>query len=85
MNNSTASEKFFISHGLSRDLASRPPDASSISSESYAEQYRKALAAGKVNWTYSRHALADKWKVGRILYMWEPRNREAATAALQKA
>jgi hypothetical protein len=48
-------------------------------------QYRKALAAGKVNWTYSRHALADKWKVGRILYMWEPRNREAATAAFQKA
>jgi len=30
MNNSKASDKFFISHGLSRDLASRPPDASSI-------------------------------------------------------
>ena len=36
MKNSKASDKFFVSHGLSRDLASKPPDASSISSESYA-------------------------------------------------
>jgi hypothetical protein len=84
MKNATASDKFFVSHGLSRDLASKPPDASSAISETYAEEYRKALAAGNVNWTYSRHALTDRWKVPRILYMWEPANREAVTAAFQK-
>jgi hypothetical protein len=84
MANAVQSEKFFASRGISQDLANRPPEPNSTFSPAYAEQYKKARQSGKVNWTYSKRALIHKWKVRRILWMWEPADKEAATATIQK-
>ena len=73
MANAMRSEKFFNSRGISQDLANRPPEANSTFSAAYAELYQKARQAGKVNWTYSKHALIHKWKVrnrGRWYHSW---------------
>src|SRR5262249_55740117 len=65
MESAIASEKFFSSRGLSPDLASRPPNASESFSPASADQYKNALAAGPVTWTYSRRALSEEWNVQR--------------------
>ena len=84
MANAKQSEKFFASRGISQDLANRPPEPNSTFSAAYAELYKKARQAGKVNWTYSKRALIHKWKVRRIFWMREPADKEAATATIQK-
>jgi len=78
------SEKFFAAHGISQDLARQRPEPDAKFSKAYTEEYRQAVAAGKINWAYSRHALMERWKVGKILYMWQPKDREAETAAFKQ-
>jgi hypothetical protein len=84
---SAASERFFLAHGISQDLARTQPEASSSFTASYAELYRKARESGKVNWTYSPEALTNRWKVRGIRSMWyptSPAGKEAATAVFEK-
>jgi hypothetical protein len=78
------SEKFFAAHGISEDLARAVPKPDAKFSKAYAEELSQALAAGKINWAYSRHALIEHWKVPKILYMWQPKDREAETLAFKQ-
>lgn len=78
------SEEFFAEHGISEDLARQRPQPDAKFSKSYSEEYRRAVAAGNINWAYSRHALLDRWKVRKILFMWQPKDREAQTAAFKQ-
>jgi hypothetical protein len=83
LESATASEEFLRARNISPNLPSRPPDASSTFSAAYAERYKQARAAGAVNWTYSKRALTDRWKVRRIISMWEPGDREETTEMFQ--
>jgi hypothetical protein len=84
LQSAAASEEFLHARNISPDLPSRPPDASSSFSPAYAERYKQARLAGAVNWTYSRRTLTDKWKVKRIISMWEPADREETTEMFQR-
>lgn len=81
---SVSSENFFAERGLSPELARRRPAFARNDASKYAERYRKAQDAGPVNWTYSKQALTETWKVKNIRFMWEPSDRDATTSMFKK-
>jgi hypothetical protein len=84
IDNAVQSEKFFAAHGISEDLARVRPQPDAKFSKAYAQTYQQAVAAGNINWEYGRHALLERWHVSKIVYMWQPKDREAETLAFKQ-